>query len=229
MIIPNITEEIIVKKLTNSEQIIRQTYKLRPFPLQRGYKVIRGEYPVLLSAPHAARTIREGKIKLRENYVGSFVQNLSKICKVYGIYTTNIIHDPNYNNSSKYKTKIKQLIEKGFIKIVIDIHGLNQSRRYDVDIGTYNNQSILENTEIVNILKTCFNRYGFQEISENIFTSTKKDTITNFSYKNGIPAVQLEIHKSCRNISIQKYRTICMFKAIYEAVETIKADFAEED
>ena len=229
MIITNITEKTLVKNLSKSEQIIKQTYKIRPIPFQRGYKFIKGNYPILLSAPHAARTIQKGKIKLRENYVGAFVQNLSKICRVYGIYTTNIIHDPNSNNSSKYKIKIKQLIEKGLIKLVIDIHGLHKSQEFDVDIGTYNYQSILGNIKIIDILKKSFNKNGFENISENFFTTTIKDTVTNFSYNNGIPAVQLEINKSSRNLNIQKNSTFRMFKALYEAVETLKADFVEVD
>lgn len=222
---PNISKETLVTNLSNSEQLILQTYKLRPLPFQRGYKFIKGKYPILLSAPHSARTIREGDIKLREIYVGSFVQLLSKMCNVYGIYTTNIIIDPNSNNLSCYKRKIKSLIDKNLIKFVLDIHGAVDSYGFDIDIGTYKTKSLLGKKKIVNIFKRSFTSYGFSNISTDFFTSKPNDTITRFSSSNKIPAVQLEIPRQIRNLKKNTYKTIQMFNALHEIIETLKLDF----
>jgi len=221
-----ISDEVILKSLANSEQLIKQNYKIKPLPFQKGYRFIRGEFPILLSAPHAARTIRNGKIRIRENYVGSFVHNLSKFCNVYGIYTTNIILDPNRYDSSKYKKKIKKLIDESYIKLVVDIHGSHASHKFDVDIGTYDSRSLLGNKKFIKIFKSNFKKYGFNEISENFFTQVVNDTVTRFSYILGTPALQLEIPKSNRDLENEKDNTLRMFKALYEAIETIKEDFA---
>ena len=149
----SLSDEVIANNLLNAERLIKQNFNLKPIPLQKGYKFIKGKYPILLSAPHASRTIKNDKIKIRENYVGSFVQNLSKTCEVYGIYTIYKISDPNYYNLSSYKKKIKKLIDENEIKLVLDIHGSHKYHTFDVDIGTYNHNSILGNKKLIKILK----------------------------------------------------------------------------
>ena len=227
ILIMNVSDATILQNLVNSEQLIKQSFKLRPIPFQSGYRFIKGKFPILLSAPHAARTIRDGGLKIRENYVGSFVHILSKQCEVYGIYTTHIIIDPNRYDLSNYKQKIKKLIDNRDIKLVIDIHGLHKSHTFDVDIGTYNYTSVLGNQKIIEHLKSSFKKHGFKKISENFFTRKSRDTITSFSYKLGVPSLQLEIHKSHRYLRFEKENALRMFKALYEAIETIKQNFAE--
>ena len=223
----NFSDKIIANNLLNTERLIIQNYNIRPLPLQKGYNFIKGKFPILLSAPHAARTIKNEKIKIRENYVGSFVHNLSKACEVYGIYTINIINDPNHYLYSNYKNKIKKLINNRKIKFVLDIHGSDKYHKFDVDIGTYNHNSILGNKELVKILILSFKNYGFKKISENFFTKTHKDTITRFSYHLGIPSIQLEINKSNRYLRFEKENTLRMYKALFEAIKKIKEDFLE--
>lgn len=225
----NISDTTILRNLIYSEQLIKQSFKLRPIPFQSGYRFIKGKFPILLSAPHAARTIRDDGLKIRENYVGSFVHILSEQCEVYGIYTTHIIIDPNRYNFSKYKKKIKKLIDNHEIKLVIDIHGSHKSHTFDVDIGTYNYASVLGNQKIVEHLKSSFKKHGFEKISENFFTQKPRDTITRFSYKLGVPSLQLEIHRSHRYLRFEKENAIRMFKALYEAIKTIKQDFTEAE
>jgi len=223
----NVSDEELLENLIASERLIVQNLNLRPIPFQRGYRFIKGKSPILLSAPHAARTVRHGKVRTREQYVGSFVCNLSRFCKVYGMCTTHIIPDPNRYDSSKYKAKIKKLIDNNEIKLVMDIHGSSDHHRFDVDIGTYNYKSILGNRKIVKILKSSFKKHGFENISENFFTRIPRNTVTLFSYKLGIPSVQLEIQKSNRYPRYEKENTLRMFKALFEAIEEIKTDFVE--
>ena len=220
-----LSDESLLNNLLNSEMLIKQSYKIKPLPFQKGYKVVKGEFPILLSAPHSARTIRSGEVRIRENYVGSFVHSLSKLCKVFAIYTTNIILDPNRYDSSKYKKKIKKLIDESNIKFVIDIHGSSNTHKFDIDIGTYDSKSLLGNKKYIEIFKSSLKKYGFNSISENFFTRIINDTVTRFSYALGVPALQLEISKSSRDLRNEKDNTLRMFKALYEAIETIKEDF----
>ena len=223
----NESDEELLENLIYSERLIMQSINLKPIPFQKGYKFIKGKFPILLSAPHAARTIRNGEVRTRELFVGSFVNNLSKSCKVYGIYTTHIVPDPNRYNFSNYKTKIKKIIDNNEIKFVLDVHGSSDHHIFDVDIGTYNYKSLHGNLEIVKIIKSSLRKYGFEKISENFFTKTPRNTVTFFSYCLGIPSLQLEIQKSNRYPRYKKDNTLKMFKALIEIIEELKTGFVE--
>ena len=99
-----------------------------------------GDLPILLSAPHAVKQIRNNKIKANEFYTGSIVECLAKqigcSCITKQCLVENSTNDdPNTDNDCcQYKTAIKQFLQKHHIELFIDIHGLSRKRDSIVDI-----------------------------------------------------------------------------------------------
>lgn len=66
------------------------------------FKIIKGDMPILLSAPHAVKQIREGKIKEEDRLTGAIVEYLCIKTGTNGIVRTyNHNDDPNYENTGK--------------------------------------------------------------------------------------------------------------------------------
>ena len=99
-----------------------------------------GQVPILLSAPHAVKQIRNGNIKDHEFYTGAIVECLAKqigcscITKQYLIENA-ANDDPNTDNAyCSYKTAINQFLQDHNIRLFVDIHGLSSNRDSIVDI-----------------------------------------------------------------------------------------------
>ena len=165
-----------------------------------------GDVPILLSAPHAVKQIRNGAIKAHEFYTGAIVECLAKqigcacITKQYLIENaTN--DDPNTDNAyCSYKTAINQFLQEHKIKLFVDIHGLSSKRDSIVDICIDNGKNV-NNMIFVSDLKkyieyefgknTCSIDKYFQAFSDNVMS---KWVYINF----GISALELEINGAYR-------------------------------
>jgi len=104
------------------------------------YKFIRGNILILLSAPHAVNQGRNGKIKVADANTGGITEYLCNTSNCYGIIRSyNKLDDPNKDDFGfglSYKQKILSAIREYNIKLVLDIHGCNNSHDFDFCIGT---------------------------------------------------------------------------------------------
>lgn len=109
------------------------------------YTIINGNIPILLSAPHAVKQVRDGKVKAEDAYTGGITEYLCKVCSCSGIIRTfNEADDPNIDNTGlgfDYKQQILNTIRQNDIKLLLDIHGCNNSYGFDFCIGTNNRKN----------------------------------------------------------------------------------------
>ena len=105
-------------------------YNLPPPPGCPPFLVQPRPSPVLLSAPHGARTFRNSKDELwhdEDEYTASMAIILGKYCNVSVIATCarNDEYDPNYCTGLNlpYKQEILRLIQEDGVKFVLDLHG----------------------------------------------------------------------------------------------------------
>jgi|GEM_PF-1788712 hypothetical protein len=94
------------------------------------FKVIEFQSPVIISAPHGARTFRNsnsGDWHEEDEYTAGMALLLGELCKVTVIATTHRIdsYDPNYTPDPNvpYKQTLGKLIHKHHVRYVIDLHG----------------------------------------------------------------------------------------------------------
>ncbi len=80
------------------------------------YTLVYGNIPILLSAPHAVKQLRNGKEKAEDANTGGITEYLCNTCKCYGIIRNyNKLDYPNNDNSGlglEYKKKCLILLRK---------------------------------------------------------------------------------------------------------------------
>ncbi|MBQ7633107.1 MAG: hypothetical protein IJS88_03235 [Alphaproteobacteria bacterium] len=165
-----------------------------------------GDLPILLSAPHAVKQIRNGKIKAHEFYTGAIVECLAKqigcacITKQYLIEnTTN--DDPNTDNAyCSYKTAINQFLQAHKITLFVDIHGLSSNRDSIIDICIDNGKNVNDMTYISALQNCIENKFGANKSSiDKYFSAFSENNMSKWLHSNfDVSALELEINGAYR-------------------------------
>ena len=171
---------------------------------EKSFRVIKGNIPVIISAPHSVKQLREGRVKGAEYQTGAIASILSEETSCFAIYKTyNNQDDANYDiENNEYKEEIKKIIKENDIRILLDIHGAKDEHNFDIDLGTAYGENINNNIEILYKLKSYFKKYNIDNVTENkIFKADSIRTISKYINKETkIQCIQLEISWKYRNL-----------------------------
>ena len=172
--------------------------KLENEELENDFIILKGNIPILFSAPHTMIQNREdGTIKFNEPYTKAILLYLNKYFRTYSIIKnidTGI--DSNRDNYDKYNVEMRRLIKEHNIKLVIDIHGAAKEREFDVEFGTLNNLSADFST--IKELEEAFTENGITNISYN--EPFKGGAITQGIFGlTDIDVIQLEVNQKFRD------------------------------
>ncbi len=172
--------------------------KLENEEIENDFIILKGNIPILFSAPHTMIQNREdGTIKFNEPYTKAILLYLNKYFRTYSIIKnidTGI--DSNRDNYDKYNVEMRRLIKEHNIKLVIDIHGAAKEREFDVEFGTLNNLSADFST--IKELEEAFTENGITNISYN--EPFKGGAITQGIFGlTDIDVIQLEINGKFRD------------------------------
>jgi len=191
------------------------------------FEIIEGRIPVLLSAPHGAKHLRNGEWKEEDEYTPSIAIKLGELTGANVIFVRNKTkEDSNFLKKTRYKDAIKKLVQEKGIRFVVDIHGASEKHGFNICVGTRSNKKDESSCPsyigiIENVLEDfqkdhLFNRQHFKAEGEG--------TITTFACKVcKIEAAQFEISA--------KYRIIERKPDSSKAIERVDPDFKakEED
>ena len=121
----------------------QQINELENMELSDDYTILKGNVPILFSAPHTMYQLRDdGSTKLKEPYTKAIALYLNKYCNTYAIVKNNDTGiDSNRDNYDQYNVEMRRLIKENNIKLVIDLHGASKDRKFDIEFGTLNNLS----------------------------------------------------------------------------------------
>ena len=179
-------------------------YENKPLKEEQTFEVIEGEIPVLLSAPHSVRQLREGKIKGKDRYTGAITIELAKQTNSFAIYKTyNNQDDASYDiENNEYKEKVLELINKHNIKVFLDIHGAKDTDEFDVDIGTDEKRNLNGKTQILENLIKNLNEKGITKIGiDKKFKACTMHTLTKkIASSTNIACMQIEITRKYRDL-----------------------------
>lgn len=168
-----------------------------------------GTLPILLTAPHTMRQERlDGSIKVREPFTRAIAKYVSEKTNCsYLIKEKDTLIDSNWEEMDAFKILLEEKIKKGHIKLVIDLHGANKQRDFDVELGTLNNLSADFST--IMELKDAFEENGIINIEMN--QPFKGGGITKYVYGiTDIDIIQVEINGKYRDIeNIDNMEKIC--------------------
>jgi hypothetical protein len=192
-----------------------------PCPLVR-----KGRAHFVISAPHAVIHYRDGKKKLNEPYTGALALQLHERTGASAIiYARTTGEDPNWDQTSLYKTKLKELVQEAEVPsyFVLDLHGLSQTAKRDAIIGTANGAALMKLNGLLAKLKMALEDGGLKNITvDEVFSAVGQNTITSYTYRElKIPAMQLEIGADWRDPTSAPEKYLQLVSALCSAIETI--------
>jgi N-formylglutamate amidohydrolase len=158
----------------------------------------KGSIPIIFTAPHTMEQLRDdGTIKLSEPYTKAIALYLNKYFDVncmVKIKDTNL--DANKDNRDDFKTELLRFIKENNIGLVIDLHGSNRNRNFDIEFGTLNNLSASFST--IKELEEAFTENGINNIIHN--DPFKGGAITQYVYGiKDVDVIQVEINGKYRD------------------------------
>ncbi|WP_237062464.1 hypothetical protein [Microbulbifer zhoushanensis] len=160
------------------------------------FRVVPGRIPVVITAPHATRPLRNGKRRFSDGGgTAALALALAELTGAHVVYTTEEgPSDPNYHDDNAFKRALAGLVRKLQPRYVLDIHGSHAFRPYDIDLGTMHGESLLGQGHLQQGLVTSLRNEGILNISGNYFAAAKNQTITKFVAALGVPAIQVEVN-----------------------------------
>jgi len=168
-------------------------------------KVIEGNIPVCLSAPHGYPHRRPSltmSYKWGEEYTGRIVEEITVRTGAWGvIQNEETSYDPNWHKikDNPYKAKVSEIIQKEKIKKFIDIHGLHDEHKYDV--GIYYPTKFFNSIVLANDISNALDKGKLKGLSICIFRCPDdlQETLGEYvADKLRVPSVQLEIARYIR-------------------------------
>lgn len=172
--------------------------KLENMNIESDFIILKGDVPILFSAPHTMLQKREdGTVKYNEPYTKAILLYLNKHFKTYAIIKNNDTGiDSNRDNYDKYNVEMRRLIKEHNIKLVIDLHGASKERDFDVEFGTLNNLSADFST--IKELEEAFIENGITNISHNSLFKGGSITQGIFGLTD-VDVIQLEVNGRFRD------------------------------
>lgn len=159
------------------------------------YRVLSGNVPVLLSAPHAVNQIRGEDVRDAEKYTGAFVRYLCNATSSFGIFQLFTHADPNNDEDHNYKNAVINLINAYNIKLLIDIHSSTFKDDTDIDIVTNHRQTLRGMDSLFDKLKLLGIKYNVKVDENNVPNKEKSnEIITVASLLCGIPTMRIVIN-----------------------------------
>ena len=175
------------------------------------FKSVTGPLPVLVSAPHACMHRRNGIDKMQEEYTGALALYLAESCHCSAIAISHkISEDPNWDETSDYKTAVRSLVQENKIKFLIDLHGMSIKNNMGVAIGTIKGRACAAESVVPHFIDSGFvcdedasqpkQTWRSLVIDHPKFTGgLVNQTLTRFaSEKLDIQAVQVELSPEVR-------------------------------
>ncbi|GJM15669.1 MAG: hypothetical protein DHS20C13_09960 [Thermodesulfobacteriota bacterium] len=208
----------------NFEDRQKYLYREAISPNAEGSVYIRGDLPILVSAPHASVHERMGKLKRQEFYTGALSVLMHALTGCHTLYTNRLMKsDPNYNDDSPYKAKLTEIVKTNEIKFLIDLHGTGSEREHDIYPGVgISKEFLLSNDNFMDGLES---EAALNDISVgglDIFPAAKQMTVTKYAARElGVPSIQLEINRRLRQPEKTPQEFIKLVKFLRDFIEKL--------
>lgn len=122
------------------------TNDYRGLPDAPPFTVVKGERPVMVSAPHAVSQMREGRVKPSDDFTGALTLAVAKLSGCSAIVASRYnACDPNWDSYERcaYKQELASFVRKNGIVAVLDIHGVPSASPDAIEVGSADGQSVL--------------------------------------------------------------------------------------
>lgn len=168
-----------------------------------------GGVPILFTAPHTMNQhLEDGTIKYSEPYTKAIAMYMNKYFNTsYLIKVIDTGVDSNRDNHDEFKEELLRIVKDNEIKLVIDLHGADKNRDFDVEFGTLNNLSADFST--IKELENAFVSRGIINVVHN--DPFKGGAITQYLFNvKDLDVIQLEINGRFRSMErIDNLELLC--------------------
>ncbi len=162
----NLFMKYIKETYDNLVNIIAQ--KARLTHRENSFEILEGRLPILVSAPHNVKQIREGKTKPIDLGSGHLMLDVVNKTNCFGIIKTNCVgmegekdDDANYEKQHPYKDAVLNETNKHNLKALLDLHTMAEDRKELVNIGIYGGKNIHDNYEVLQKVVHTFEDFGY--------------------------------------------------------------------
>jgi hypothetical protein len=191
------------------------------------FGIIKGEIPVLLSAPHGAKHLRDGRWKGEDEYTAALAIQLGALTGASVIFVKNKTEeDSNHLPSTRYKDAIRELVVEQGIQFLADIHGADIARDYKMSVGIIDEEAMERCScpRFKPVIEEAVRPFQYPLFNLDAFTAGLPATVTSFArHACGIEAAQFEINARYRIVERKPEST----RAIHGDEPYFKAEEAD--
>ena len=190
------------------------------------FGVVKGNIPILLSAPHGAKHLRNGTWKGEDEYTAALAIALGELTGASVIFVKNKTEeDSNRLSRTRYKDAIKQMVHEQGIGFLADIHGADIKRNYKVSVGIIDEKAMERCScpRCKPLIEEAFRSFQDPLFHLDAFTAASPETVTSFArHVCGIEAAQFEINARYRIVERKPDSTRALHgdEPHFRAVET---------
>jgi hypothetical protein len=189
------------------------------------FGIIEGSIPVLLSAPHGARHLRDGRWKGEDEYTSSLAIKIGALTGASVIFVKRKTEeDANYMPGTRYKNAVRDLVARQGIKFLADIHGADIARDYKMNVGIIDAEDMEKCScpRCKPVIEEAIRPFQYPLFNLDAFTAASPATVTSFArHVCGIEAAQFEINA--------RYRIVERKPESTRAVHGDEPDFKAEE
>jgi len=153
--------------------------------------VLRGTKSLLLTAPHATLSPRDGRIPFPDAGTGGLVVALGRALEVTAAFTTGpSLTNPNRDLSHPLKALVSSEVVPG--RTCLDIHAMRDSHGPDFEVGL-GLAACGDSHRLANVLAGLLTASGYDVRFNEHFRAAYDGSMTTWAQRRGATAVQLEI------------------------------------
>ncbi len=188
-------------------------------------KIKKGNICVMLSAPHCVNHLRAGKVKPKEINTDELIKKIKEKIDISIIYKTESENeDANWDKDSIYKQKAEIFVRENGVKLLLDIHGMDLSRKEDICIGTAHGRNIKGREDILKLLENTFKINGYKNTTiDEPFSASNPNCVSTYISRNcNIPAFQIEINNKYRYPLSKEYNLEKLVDTFVNIIKLLK-------
>lgn len=158
-----------------------------------------GNIPILITAPHSVRYIKQKKIRVSDEFTGATALLLKKLTGCHILAVSKLYGgDPNTDKKCFYKESLSKIIQSNKIRMVIDLHGCSRETGVDISVGILKEDISKKYQDAKEEILSTLSTYGYKNVVENAFKLEENSISRYVTQELHIHAFQLEVNKKYR-------------------------------
>lgn len=189
-----------------------------------GLIYIKGDIPLIVTAPHSSVHRRLGKLKRQEFYSAALSVMLHSLTGCHVLYTNRLMEsDPNFYDESPFKKRLGEIVEANGVNCLVDLHGTGSEKKHDIYPGVgINNEFLLGQDIFLDELEAAALQNNIFIGGLDIFPAAKQMTVTKYAARKlEIPSIQVEINRRLREPEKTPEDFIRLIKFLRDFVEKL--------